>query len=324
MKCSSLVRTWLVVAIAPVVLAQYATRPIQWLNQPAQAGQQAQQTLKPILAWVPGDSESRETDLDRRQQRAMRHPIVVEVVNRYFIPLRFQRTTNVIPVMNQLGLPVQYGQYMAVLPPDTFVPNSAATKIALIDPISLAEPNQLVGALMKARKAYGEKLYTDQIKPLFEQENPTPQDLNKALAIINNYTISPADEGILKLLESRADDRKFVKAAYDTLAETSTQRGVEYLWKQAQGGSKEALDALGNITPDMAEKVLLPQLRADDPQDRYLAYRALVKLFKFKPVRQEKWWENAREKQVEDELQTISQTVQSAAQQWREGIGRYR
>lgn len=304
--------------------AQYSTQPIQFLNQPAAASQAAQQRLKPILVWVPGGSDEDDSDIDDRQSTAMRSPLVVEIVNRYFVPLRLNRTTQTLPILNQLGLPVNYGLYMAVVPPDTFTPNSAATKISLIDPISVADPNLLATALMNARKSYGEKLYGDEIKPLFESEDPTPQNLNRALGIIATYGIAPSDEGILKLLESRADDRKFVKTAYDTLAETSTQRGVEFLWKQAQSGSKEALDALGQITPDMAEKVLLPQLRADKPEDRYLAYRAVAKLMKLRPIRAEKWWENAKEKQVEDEHVRITQIVQASAQQWREGMGRYR
>jgi hypothetical protein len=320
-----LARAAVLLALSASALAQYGVQPIQWANSPAAASNIAQQTLRPIVIYVSADSESRATDLDERQQRALRHPDVVHIVTTYFVPLRLNRTTQTMPVLQRLGLPANFGGYLAVVPPETFAPNSAATKLAMIDAMSVADVGLLTRGLMNARRAYGEKLYGDQIRPLFEQEEIAPADLNKALLIISNYNIQSADKGVLAIFERHKDtkNRKLLKDLYDTLGTLSTPNSAQFLWEQAKAGSKEATDALTRLNPDTMERVLLPQLRSNDAADRYLAYKTLAKVLNLKPIKAEKWWENAREKQIEDEITKVTETLSQAAQQWRQGPGQF-
>lgn len=313
-----------IVGLAAAAVAQTSVQPVQWLNQPSAAEAAAKRSTRPILVYVSGDAESRASDLDREQQRVLRDPLVIEVINARFVPLRLARSSNIRATMEQLGLPFQLGQYMAVLPPEAFSSPETSTKLALIQPMQIAQASALLTALTQAYHTYGDKLYADQIRPVFEAEEFKSQDVQRGLKVIEDLLITSADGAIIKLLEKHGDDKRLAKPCYDALAMLSTKAAAEHLWKQAKAGVREAQAALANLTPDAAETLLLPELRADDAETRNSAYQALAKVFRLKPVRPARWWENAKEKMIADEIEKVSKQVQDDAQRWRETVGKIR
>lgn len=310
--------------LAQGAAAQFSTQPIQWLNQPGPASNAAQRALKPILIYVTGDAESRNTDLDNRQQRVLRDPTIVGLVNAKFVPLRLARNTQTLPVMKQLGLPYQYGMYLAVLPPDALASPQTSTKLALIEPTTITDAGTLTMQLVDANRQYGAQLYGQQIKPLFEQDEIKVADLNKALQVIVNFNVAEADQTLLKLVDEKITDKTQVRNIYDALALLSTRAAADKLLEKAQAGDAAAKQALSKLTPEAAEMVLLDELRSENPEERYLAYQALVKIFNIKPIRNEKWWERIRENERDEELARIRGIVTNGALQWKQTIGRFR
>ncbi|MGE3181881.1 MAG: hypothetical protein AB7N71_09635 [Phycisphaerae bacterium] len=309
---------------AASLFAQNSVQPIQWENQVSAATANAKATLRPLLVYVPGDSESRSSDLDRQQQRALRDPTVIAIVNARFVPLRLPQTSQSRPVLDVLGLPTQYGMYLAALPPGALENPEGHTKIALIDPMTMASSASLIRSLTTAYRTYGASIYEAQIKPLFESESPTDANINKALTVIGEFIVEQADDDVIKLLETHGDNKRMRKSILETLARISTTKSTNHLFEMAVAGDREAQMALGTITPDMAEQVLLPKLRSEKEEERYPAYKALTDVFNIKPVRNEKWWERIREIQRDKELQMITDKVKADADQWRQTYGRIR
>jgi hypothetical protein len=148
--------------------------------------------------------------------------------------------------------------------------------------------------------------------------------LRKALGIIETFVITDADAGIIKLIEKRPEDKAFAKDAFETLAILSTTAGTDFLWKEAVDGSKQAQEALGKLTPEAAERTLLPQIRSDKHVNVTIANRALSRVFDLNPVKPDKWWERTKEKAREDEIKRITQAVADQTARWRDTLGRIR
>lgn len=305
-------------------IAQTSVQPIQWINEPRTVSNLAQRTLKPILVYIPGDSESRSSDMDRQQQRALRDPVVIAVIRERFIPHRMQQTTRTMPMMQALGMPTQYGMYLVALPPGALNAPAEHTKIALIDPMSMTNPDSLLRALTSAYRDYGESLYTSDIKALFDSEEPTDRNIDRALTIINQFIIESADQNVIDLLDRYEDNKRMRREVLATMSTLSTQKTTEKLLELAKTGDRDAQKALGSVTADVAERVLLPKIRSEDAAERFAAYKALTDVFGIKPVKSEKWWENIREIQRDKEIQRVTNIVKSNAEQWRQTYGKIR
>ncbi len=313
-----------VAALVSSAAAQTAQSAIQWMNQPAPAAQAAQKSLRPVLVYVAPDAELRDSNIQNRLQRSLRDPIVVEMIQTRFVPLRMSRTSQTRPMLQALGLPANFGGYMAVVPGQALLSPETSAKVNTINLMEMAEPGALLTELHKGYREYVSRLYTDQIKAKFEEEKPKPADLTRALELVAQLNISEADADILKLIDRRAEDKQFLKNATEVLGILSTRPAADYLLKQAKEGNKDAQAALGRLTPTIAAEVLLPEMRAAKEGDRLMAYKALSKIFDLKPVRPDKWWERVKDKARDDELQSITTRVNEQARVWQDGAGRFR
>ncbi len=71
-----------------------AQNPVQWSNNLDTAVGVARRTLRPILLWVPFESESHQSLLYLGQSRTLRDPMINELIRARFIPVRLSRSSN--------------------------------------------------------------------------------------------------------------------------------------------------------------------------------------------------------------------------------------
>ncbi len=311
---------------ALIVLAATASASaqIQWMNQPKRAAANAQRSLLPVAVYVPGDAESRDSNIDRAQQRTLRNPAVIGMVRQRFIPLRLARTTQTVGLLRAWGVPTNYGMYMVIVPPGGFERPQLNRPLEIVDQALLANPDSLLLKLTSAFRKHRTKLFKGHVKPLFENEEAKDNEIGNAVQLVERFTITDADADLITLAERYEDNKRMTKLLYAALAQVSTPKSAEFLLDRAEQEDKLAKMALKGLSPEIAEQVFLPVISKREGPRSYLAYDATVKICRLGKPKAKGWWEKTREQNVTKEIDRVTEGVRMVAQKWRSTVGQYR
>lgn len=299
-------------SLIPIVLAfsasaVHAQESIRWLSDPQQAVETSKKTGRPIMAYVLAGTRDRDDDIERDQKRAAADPRVVKLAQR-FVCLRLSRSAH-RDVLGQFGLQPSANMMISFVAPD-------GKKIDDLSAAGMTKADSWAQKMSLVLKAYGAKLYQEEVRPVLEKDDAKPAELKEAFNTIREYQIADADAGLIKMLERENLKPEVQKDVLDLLALLSTREGTKKLVDLAVAGDAKAAKALENCEPPAAE-VMVEVLRSDDAKFPYAVYQAIGKVCKIGSLKPETFFEKSPARQRDEEIARVREQVRKAADKWR-------
>ncbi len=306
----------LMIVIAGLCLTASAvaqTQPIQWISNVNQGVSKAKRDGLPIMFYVAGSSKG--DDLKDAQQAAFRDPLVGSLARARFVTIRISRSTQNKQILEQLGAPTEFGNYLLFATP-------RMEMIGSIPPGQVADAGTLARQMTAMFRKFRKQLFERELKPKLESKETPVNEITKALKTIEKYLILEADESVAGLLKNGGLSANVKKQVYGTLATLSTSKSVKALLEAAPS-DKLAQRSLGRCTPGGAEE-LLPALDSENDDEFVIAYEAMVKICKLGKKKSRGFWNGKNERLIYDELDRVDQGVRKASQRWKEKYEAYR
>jgi hypothetical protein len=307
---------------AALPAAARAQSGIQWSGNALQSIDRAKELGVPLLFWVTERTEYDDddaNDLVDAQKDAFRDPIVLALTERYFVPCRVGRNSRAMGEAQKLGLPTNFGLYIAIISP-------SGQLLAQIDPGQVASPEALADRMAAASRAYRDSVYTEKLKPVLTSPDSMKPQLRRAVRTAWRSRIYSADQDIVKLM-GRTDVTKEERARlYPLLGAFATAPCVNALLDAAAAKDTAAAVALARAEP-LALTTLVEALPAPEGEvtDRQLAaYRAAAAVAKLVGPKSDTFWTSAKPQDRRAELDRVRAAAQAALDSWQEREGRWR
>jgi len=286
---------------------------IHWSLNVEEAVGQAQRTKRPLMFWVLGRSDSRDDRLERDQKRAFQDPLTVEL-SRRFVTVRLSRS-RYRDLLEKWNLSPKTNLEIVFVTP-------AGEKIDTLAPQGVANADALARKMTLVFQHYRRRLFEQEIRPKLGDEETAEPELRSALALIAEFLILSADQGVIKLLERGPLSASLRNEVYDTLAALSTPASVKALLERPTE-DESAAAALARCTPDAAEQ-MLPALEGEDPERRLRVYHAVTRICRIHAVKPDRFWQGRIESLKRNELERVRRIVTATAGRWRERYAEYR
>jgi len=280
---------------------------INWLTDPKQAVAQAKRTGRPLMVYGMAASKDRDDDTERYQRRALRDPQVLRLAAE-FVPLRLSRSVH-RAVLGDFHLPWSGNMMMSFVAPD-------GTLLGTLGAGGVAQPKSLASKLRLVLKTYRAKLYKEQVEPVLKDENAKTADIKTALEKLQVLRVTSADKIVIELLERHTLATATRQALLDTLARLSTRGAVTRLL-EFEATDKQVAQALTKCTPAGAE-MMLEVLRADKEPFDYDLYSAITRICAIRKTKTQRWFEKAKLRMKEQEVERVANLVRGAARRWKE------
>ncbi len=305
----------LLVVLAGLAGVVRAQPQIRWRTEPQQAVREAQANMRPLMVYVLAATRDRDDDVEREQRRSLADPRVLQM-SQNFVPLRLSRSQH-RDILAQFGLPQSANMIMSFVAPN-------GDQLGTISAAGIANTESLLEKLALVQRAYAGKIYDSEVKPVLENEDAKPADQRRALLLVRELRITDADQLIITMIEERARLNTGIrKLAYEVLAALSTTESVNKLLDWAWDGDAVATKALERCTPVAAEQMMV-ELQADAEYFPYPVYQIVTKICNVPKPKREKFFEQAKKRLKEEELERVRNIVRQAAQQWRIANGERR
>lgn len=301
----------------------WAQNPVQWQGNPKAAIERAQEQMLPLMVWVWESTETvgrhaEDDDLRDAQEQAFRDPTVVSLAHSRFVPLRLMRNSRTNEALAELGLPTNYGLYIAIVSPDR----------KLIDQIGIedvASPATLAARLEAASRKYVDGVYERELKSVITDPDAKKEDVRRAVQATWRLKILSADKDIVALLKRPDVTPVERRKLYSLLASMGTPACVNALLDAAES-DKDAAQALTRADACSLETLIteLPAGDGAEPTARQLiAYRATVFVARSGQPRPDQFWTSSPPEKCAGEIQRLKDRAESvmAYAQEREGRG---
>lgn len=291
--------------------AAAAQNAVQWGD--LQTGvRQAQQSGMPLLFYVAGEIRDTGSELKRAEQDAFRDARVAELAQQRFIPVRVNRNSETKDMLAQMGAPVNYGLYLAVVMPE-------GKLVGTIMPSVCADPDMLLSRLRELRAQFEHQVAAPAVNGGIQNAGDDPNAIAKQLTRVREQHLTSASGQVVALL-NRKDLPPWLRGdACRTLAALSTPDAAQALLDAAVQ-DEHARSWLHQCTPPAAE-ALLNQLDLDQPKRLVEAYYAIAIICKLDPVKPREFWTTAARAEQEAEIQRIHDPVFATAAKWQQAHG---
>lgn len=291
---------------ATVALAQ-SGQGIIWQSNPQQAVALAQKANRPLLCYVLATTSDRAERLERDQRRALADSKVVSLARR-FVCVKISR--------------VRHKEFLEPF----HLRENASLEISFVAPTGeqlgsisgggVAEADTLAEKLYRVFDFHRQKLFDRELRPVLENKDAKPNEIQAALQTVREFTIGGADATVAALLDRGDLDTKTTTRCYDVLAELSTKISVEKLMSLAESGDTKATKALSKCTPAAAE-MMLESWITQEGLIRLELYQAMGKICRIKSLKSDKWWQNAKDYLKTKEIDRVTELVRKSAEAWK-------
>jgi hypothetical protein len=303
-------------------LPAIAQNGIQWSGNARSSVERAREMEVPVMFWVTERTEHDDDavdDLKDAQEDAFRDPIVVGIAERYFVPCRVARNSNVLSEAQKLGLPTDFGLYIALVTPTGKV-------LDQIDPRQVATPEALAERLAAASRAHRADVYTEKCRGPITDAGADKSDVRRAVRAVWKMHIYSADADLAALVgRSDLTDQERAKL-YKLLAEFGTPACTEALLtaSETDGAAKAAL---GRAEPAALPALIasLPGLEGEVSTRQFAAYSGVVAIAKVRGgAKDEAFWAGASAEDRQAELDRVTAAGQAVHDAWQEREGKWR
>ncbi len=304
-----------------LAIAAPAQSGIRWSSNPQSSTARARELGVPVMFWVTeradvGDSVFE--DFIDAQHDSFRDPVVRAIVERFFVPCRVARTSRTMPEAERLGLPTNFGLYIAIVTTD-------GKLIAQIDPGQVAEPEALAERLAAASRAYRESVYIDKLKPWLTDPAAPKTSIAQAVRTAWMLHIYAADKDIVALLARPDVNTQERSRLYQLFAAFATPPCITALLDAAPK-DKAAAAALDRAEPLALATLLdsLPPATGEVTERHLAAYRALTSLARIPVAKGAAYWPAATPEQRTAEVERVRTIARAVLDAWQEREGRWR
>lgn len=284
------------------------TDAIPWRTEPQQAVAEAQRTLRPLMVYVLASNKDRDNNIEREQKRALADPRVLRQAQN-FIPLRLSRSVH-RDVLKDFGLPESANMQVSFVAPDGQVLGDLSAG-------GVGQPDSLAAKMAAAFDVYRKKLYDERVKPALTATDAKPADINTALRMALEFRMASAEADVIALLDQPRLDATGRSTVLDLLAALSSDTAVDKLIALTRAGDARAAAALEKCTPAAAERIFA-QLNAETEPFEYPLYKAVTKICGIRNVKAARYFEKAKPRLKEQELERVGKLVEQAVQRWKE------
>jgi hypothetical protein len=314
----------LILAIALQVVSvgeAVAQSGIRWGTSAKVAVDRADEMGVPVLFWVTERSDWDDDSLDDlkdAQEDAFRDPVVQALTERYFVPCRVARNSRTLAEAERLGLPTNFGLYLAVITPTGKV-------LDTIDPHDAASPDALAERLAATSRAYRESVYAEKLKPVLQDPEAPKAKLRQAVRTAWRMRIYIADQDIVGILSRKDLSPEERSRLYQLLASFGTAPCVKALLDAAPK-EKTAVAALARAEPAAIPSLLeeLPAADAGASERQIAAYRAAAAIAKVSNARSDTFWTSAKPEERRKEVERVRAAAQAVFDAWQAREGRWR
>jgi len=310
-----------VLAASFLACAARAQNPIQWSGNARTSIERAREMSLPLMFWVDqraniGDDD----DLRDAQEAAFRNPIVAWIAQQRFVPVRVSRNSRVLEECRALGLPTEFGLYVALVAPDGRV-------LAQISPGDVATPEALAERLAAASRTYRNELYDKDYKAIITSKEAPKEEVRRAVQAVWRLGMFDADGDVVALLDRPDLTDSERSRLYAMLASIATRPCIEALLARAAAGDRVAANAMAQAEPGALEW-LIPELPPADARShterQSTAYAAVSRIASAGPVRPQPFWSNGRAEDREREMNRVRERAAAVREHWTENTGRWR
>lgn len=317
-------RVW---AIAGVLIAlalcgpARAQNPIQWSGNARASIERARELSLPLMFWVDERSRSSDDDdLRDAQEAAFRDPTVAWLAQQRFIPVRVSRNSRVLQEARELGLPTEFGLYVALVTPDGRV-------LEQIDPGAVAGPESLAERLAGASRRYRDELYDKEYRAVLTNKEAPKDEVRRAVQAVWRLGIFAADKDVVALADRTDLTPSERSRLYGMFAAMATRPTIGALLDRAAQGDKAAAAALGRAEAGALEW-LVPELAPAETTERSArqaaAYLAVVQIARAGAARTDAFWKTGRAEDRSREIERVQRRAESVLEYWKENTGRWR
>jgi len=304
-----------------LALPAIAQNPIQWSGNARSSIERARELSLPLMFWVDQRARLNEDDdLRDAQEHAFRDPIVAWLARERFVPVRVSRNSRVLEECRELGLPTEFGLYVALITPDGRV-------LDRIDPGDAATPTTLAERLAAASREYRNSLYDSEYKAILTNPESPREEVRRAVQAVWRLGMFAADRDVVALL-NRSDLTPTERSRlYAMIASIATKPCVDALLDRAAAGDRGAAAALARAETGALEWLLpdLPAEAAGELTDRQAAtYVAVCEIARAGVPRPPAFWKNGRPQDRAAEMDRVRQRAQAVLSYWQETTGRWR
>lgn len=317
-------KLWMVVAVLTAALwttAANAQNPIQWSGNARMSIERAREMSLPLMFWVDQRVNwNDDDDLRDAQERAFRDPIVAWIAQQRYVPVRVSRNSRVLEECRELGLPTDFGLYVALVTP-------AGQVLDQINPGDVATPEALAERLAAASRKYRNELYDQKYKAIITNKEAPKAEVRQAVQAVWRLGMFSAAPDVVALLDRTDLTQTERSRLYGMIAAIATKPCVEALLSRAASGDREAASALGRAEPGALEW-LIPELPPGDSDAftprQMAAYVAVAQVAKTGAVRPEAFWKNSKVEDRTREMDRVRARAQAVLEYWQENAGRWR
>lgn len=296
--------------------------PIQWGGNARTAIDHAKQQSLPLLFWITDWTSAGTTagdELENAQEEAFRDPTIVAIAKHCYVAIRVARNSRVIEECKELGLPTNFGRYIAIVSPD-------GKLLAQIEPGEVATPEHLVKRMAETYTKYCDDLYATTLKPIITNRESKKDAVRTAVQTVWRLHIGAADADLVALCD-RPDVTQSERAKlYTVIASLPTKLGINALLDRAGKGDRDAIQALSRAEVPALE-FLLPEMPTADgpaPSERQMAaYTAAAKICGV-VSRADSFWKNAKPNDRTFELEQVHKAAGPTLNYWKTHDGRWR
>ena len=280
---------------------------VPWARDVKQAIALAQRTKRPLLFYVTASREDRDNNLEHAQARAMADPKVQRWMHQ-FVLVRLSRSAN-RDILEQVGLHEAANMEMSFTAPD-------GKKLDTLSAGGVAQKDSLLRKLQLVFNAYGQMMFDSELRPILVKQDATPKELREPLQRIQEFHITGADTYVAQLLDRAGLDKQTTDLCYAVLAALSTKASVDKLVERSGQNDRAATAALAKCTPAGAQ-LMLAHLVDKEGFIRLDVYKAVMQICGMKDRKSDRWWEQAKENSLRDEIERVKREVTEVAEQWK-------
>ncbi len=298
-----------------------AQNPIQWSGNARASIERARELSLPLMFWVDQRSDNLDgDDLRDAEEHAFRDPTVAWLAKERYVPVRVSRNSRVLEEARQLGLPTEFGLYVALVTADGKV-------LDRIDPGEVAQPQALAERLAAASRRYRDGLYESDLKPIVTDPEAPKEKVRRAVQAVWRLGMFAADRDVVALLDRADLTPTERKRLYAMIASIATEPCIVALLERAASGDRDAAGALARAEPAALEWLIpeMPPPDADEHTARQsAAYTAVTQIARAGAARPAPFWKNSKPEDRAKELDRVTLRARAVLEHWQETVGRWR
>ncbi|MHC5108588.1 MAG: hypothetical protein ACYTHJ_01765 [Planctomycetota bacterium] len=277
---------------------------IEWTDDSEAGVAAARKSALPMLFLVlpPADAPP---SVMSKVEASFADPVVTSMVRKRFIAVRLPDSRATPILLDRLNASDAAAGSAVIA-----TPRGGGIDVVAVDDVRDAQ--RLRKRLAECFAKYQDRVFTDSVKPVLQNENARREDLQEALRLVRTLELTKAADDIATLLNRETLPRGVPTASYDALANLSTKKAVDVLLEKASDDNKAA-EALRSCKP-AAAVILQPELKQGNGKRLVIVYNALAAICSVDNAKPAEFWQGGDDASQKAEIERVKARVATCGQ----------